>query len=129
MDGRASEEPELAARTETPDVLFQAHSAALGVAFPIGGSFPADWRSGAFVVLHGSWNRSAPTGYKVVFVPFDETGRPTGAYRDFLTGFIEDPSGPTVWGRPLGLLFLADGSLLVSDDSNGRIYRVRYLRP
>jgi glucose/arabinose dehydrogenase len=126
MDGDVSEKPELAAQTKTPDVLFQAHSAALGLAFQTGGMFPAEWSSGAFVAMRGSWNRNEPTGYKVVFVPFDGQGRPTGSYRDFLTGFVQDPSGPTVWGRPVGLLFLADGSMLVTDDYNGRIYRVRY---
>ena len=122
-DGR-SERPDLAAQTTTPDVLFQAHSAALGVAFqPTDGPFPAHYRGGAFVAMRGSWNRSAGTGYKVVFVPF-AGGRPVGHYEDFLTGFLTDPTGPTTWARPVGLLTLRDGSLLVTDDANGRIYRV-----
>ena len=133
MDGGQSERPELAARTVTPDVLFEAHSAALGLQFyPTGAStagaaasFPARYRGGAFVAFRGSWNKSRGTGYKVVFVPF-ERGRPTGAYEDFLTGFLVDPSGPTTWGRPVGLLVLPDGSLLVTEEANGRIYRVSY---
>ncbi len=128
-----SERPELAASTATPDVLFEAHSAALGLQFyPTGASapgaaasFPARYRGGAFVAFRGSWNKSRGTGYKVVFVPFED-GRPTGAYEDFLTGFLVDPSGPTTWGRPVGLLVLPDGSLLVTEESNGRIYRISY---
>ena len=133
MDGNQSERPELAARTVAPDVLFEAHSAALGLQFyPTGAttagaaaSFPARYRGGAFVAMRGSWNKSRGTGYKVVHVPF-ENGRPTGAYEDFLTGFLIDPSGPTTFGRPVGLLVLPDGSLLVTEEANGRIYRVSY---
>ena len=132
MDGDASERPELASRTVTPDVLFEAHSAALGLAFyPLdGGStasnrFPERYRGGAFVAMRGSWNRSRGTGYKIVHVPFVD-GQPTGAYQDFLTGFLLDPSGPTTWGRPVGLLVLPDGSLLMTEEANGRIYRVSY---
>lgn len=131
-DGGRSERPALAARTATPDVLFESHSAALGLQFyPTGASaagasrFPARYRGGAFVAFRGSWNKSRGTGYKVVFVPF-ENGRATGAYEDFLTGFLLDPAGPTVWGRPVGLLVLPDGSLLVTEEANGRIYRVSY---
>jgi glucose/arabinose dehydrogenase len=124
-DGR-SLRPDLAARTRTPDVLFQTHSAALGLAFSSGMSFPEKYRHGAFVAFRGSWNRSRGTGYKLVFVPFDAQGRPKGWYEDFLTGFLLDPAGPTVWGRPVGLLMLPDGSLLFSEEINGRIYRVRF---
>ncbi len=132
LSGGQSERPDLAARTVTPDVLFEAHSAALGLQFyPLdGGStasnrFPERYRGGAFVAMRGSWNRSQGTGYKVVHVPFVD-GRPTGGYQDFVTGFLTDPSGPTTWGRPVGLLVLPDGSLLMTEESNGRIYRVSY---
>ena len=140
LDDGQSERPDLAARTVTPDVLFESHSAALGVQFyPTGATraggaaalatptsrFPERYRGGAFVAIRGSWNRDEGTGYKVVFVPFRD-GRPTGAYEDFLTGFLLDPSGPTTWGRPVGLLVLPDGSLLVTEEANGRIYRVSY---
>ena len=118
-------QPELAAKTQTPDVLFQAHSAALGLQFYDGQAFPERYRNGAFAAFRGSWNRDRGTGYKVVFVPFNE-GRPQGDYEDFLTGFLEDPSGPTTWGRPVGLLVLPDGSLLVTEEENGRIYRIQY---
>ena len=119
-------QPELAAKTQTPDVLFQAHSAALGLQFYDGQTFPEQYRNGAFAAFRGSWNRDRGTGYKVVFVPFNE-GRPQGDYEDFLTGFLEDPSGPTTWGRPVGLLVLPDGSLLVTEEENGRIYRIQYV--
>ncbi len=122
----SSKAPDLAGQTETPDVLFQAHSAALGLQFYDGITFPERYQNGAFVAFRGSWNRSAGTGYKVVFVPFDGEGRPAGGYEDFLTGFLTDPSGPTTWGRPVGLLVMPDGSLLVTEEANGRIYRIQY---
>ncbi len=125
---RKSTRPDLAAKTRTPDVLFQAHSAALGVRFYTGTTFPERYRQGAFVAFRGSWNRDQGTGYKIVFVPFDEKHRPLGHYEDFLTGFLTDPSGPTTWGRPVGLLVLADGSLILTEEANNRIYRIQYDR-
>lgn len=121
-----SKRPDLVSRTRTPDVLFQAHSAALGLQFYHGKTFPEKYRNGAFVAFRGSWNRDRGTGYKIVFVPFDTKGRPQGYYEDFLTGFLLDPTVPTTWGRPVGLLVLPDGSLLVTDEVNNRIYRVQY---
>ncbi len=123
-DGK-SIRPDLAAKTRTPDVLFEAHSAALGVRFYTGNTFPEKYRNGAFVAFRGSWNRSQGTGYKIVFVPFRD-GRPQGQYEDFLTGFLLDPKIPTTWGRPVGLLVLNDGSLLFTDEANNRIYRIQY---
>jgi glucose/arabinose dehydrogenase len=125
QDGR-SLRPDLAARTRTPDVLFQAHSATLGLAFYTGQAFPERYRQGAFVACRGSWNRSRGTGYKIIFIPFDAAGRPKGWYEDFITGFLLDPAGPVTWGRPVGVLVLPDGSLLFTEEINGRIYRVRY---
>lgn len=121
-----SKRPDLAARTRTPDVLFQAHSAALGLEFYDGKTFPEKYRNGAFVAFRGSWNRDRGTGYKVVFVPFDANGRPQGSYEDFLTGFLLNPTVPTTWGRPVGLLVLPDGSLLLTEEANNRIYRIQY---
>ena len=121
-----SKRPDLAARTRTPDVLFQAHSAALGLQFYDGQTFPQKYRNGAFVTFRGSWNRDRGTGYKVVFVPFDTKGQAQGYYEDFLTGFLLDPAVPTTWGRPVGLLVLPDGSLLVTEEANNRIYRIQY---
>ena len=121
-----SKRPDLVTQTQTPDVLFQAHSAALGLQFYDGKTFPENYHNGAFVAFRGSWNRNQGTGYKIVFVPFDASGRPQGYYEDFLTGFLIDPSGPTTWGRPVGLLVLPDGSLLVTEEANNRIYRIQY---
>jgi glucose/arabinose dehydrogenase len=106
-----------------PDVLIQPHSAPLGIAFYDGTAFPAEYRGDAFVALHGSWNRSKRTGYKVVRLRF-ENGRPTGEYDDFLTGFVR--SDLAVWGRPVGVSVTADGALLVSEDGNGTIWRIAF---
>jgi glucose/arabinose dehydrogenase len=125
QNGR-SDRPDLATQTRTPDVLFQAHSAALGLQFYTGQTFPQKYRNGAFVAFRGSWNRDQGTGYKVVFVPFDASGKAQGYYEDFLTGFLTNPAGPDTWGRPVGLLVLRDGSLLVTEEANGRIYRIQY---
>ena len=117
--------PDLVARTRVPDVLIQAHSAALGLAFYEGSVFPADYRGDAFVALHGSWNRAQVTGYKIVRIHF-RNGKPVGGYDDFVTGWILDQSTGRVWGRPVGLLVLKDGSLLISDDGARKIWRVTY---
>lgn len=115
--------PDLADKVLLPDVLVQAHSAPLQMIFYTGDQFPNDHRGDAFVALHGSWNRAKRTGYKVVRVPLDR-GRPKGVYEDFLTGFVT-PEG-NVWGRPVGLAVMKDGSLLVSEDANDSIWRVTY---
>jgi glucose/arabinose dehydrogenase len=119
---RASERDDaLRAETITPDVLMQAHSAPLGIAFYEGSMFPADYRGDAFVTLHGSWNRTPRTGYKVVRLRFKD-GAPTGEYDDFMTGFVVDDAH--VWGRPTGIAVARDGSLLVSEDQSGTVWRV-----
>ena len=122
---RKGEHPELVARATVPSVLLQAHSAALGIAFYNGTMFPERYRGGLFVAMHGSWNRTQRTGYKVAFVPFTN-GRANGGYEDFLVGFSVDPNARSVWGRPVGVLVMHDGSLLVSDDGSGVIWRVTY---
>lgn len=125
--GFARLRPDLVQKTIIPEVLFQAHSAPLGLVFAAGGDFPGDWQDDAFVALHGSWNAAAPTGYKVVRVPF-ENGRPLGWYENFVTGFrIDDRERgrASVWGRPVGLAIAADGSLLIADDAGDTIWRVR----
>ncbi|WP_174583233.1 PQQ-dependent sugar dehydrogenase [Candidatus Methylacidithermus pantelleriae] len=120
----------LIARTRTPEILFHAHSAPLGLVFlPKETTFPSPYRHGAFVTLHGSWNRSVATGYKIVFVPFSSDGRPYGFYQDFLTGFLLDPSIPLTWGRPVGLLALLKGGLLFCDELHGIVYKVDYVGP
>jgi len=121
-----SKRPDLVAKTRTPDLLFQAHSAPLGLAFYEGGQFPADYKGDAFVALHGSWNSAKPTGYKVVRIKFKD-GKPVGGYENFLTGFhLDDTSPAQVWGRPVGLAVAKDGSLLVTDDAGKAIWRVAY---
>ncbi|CAF1546283.1 unnamed protein product [Rotaria magnacalcarata] len=122
----SSERPDLVEITRTPDVLLQAHSAVLDMQFYRGTQFPSRYQNGAFIACHGSWNRNAGTGYKLVFIPFNDSNRPQGYYEEFLKGFLLDPQGPTTFGRPVGLLEMKDGSLLFSEDGNGRIYRIEY---
>jgi glucose/arabinose dehydrogenase len=112
---------DLGSKVTVPDVLLQAHSAPLGIAFYDGTAFPAEYRGDAFVTLHGSWNRSRRTGYKVVRIPMKE-GKPTGEYEDFMLGFVVN--NQAVWGRPVGVAVARDGSLLVSEDGSGTIWRV-----
>ncbi len=122
---RHGERPDLVAKAVLPSVLIQSHSAPLGLTFYNGTMFPPEYRGRAFVALHGSWNRSNRTGYSVISVPF-RNGKPSGGYDDFVTGWMTDPSSSRVWGRPVGLLVLADGSLLISDDGANVIWRVTY---
>jgi glucose/arabinose dehydrogenase len=117
------ERADLANRVTAPDVLIQAHSAPLGVAFYAADQFPSEYRGDAFVTLHGSWNRSKLTGYKVIRLLMKD-GKPTGEYEDFLVGFVGNDE--RVWGRPVGVAVTHDGSLLVSDDGSGSIWRVSY---
>ncbi len=122
---RAGERPDLVRKTIPPSVPIQSHSAPLGIAFYQGTMFPPEYRGRAFVALHGSWNRSRRTGYKIISIPF-KNGRPTGGYDDFVAGWMTDETSRNVWGRPVGLLVLGDGSLLISDDGAGKIWRVTY---
>jgi glucose/arabinose dehydrogenase len=118
--------PAMVARTRAPDVLFQAHAAALGLVFYNGAQFPAAYRGGAFVAFHGSWNSNRPSGYKVVFVPF-KGGKPAGGYDNFAVGFWQSgTSRAQVWGRPVGLAIAKDGSLLIADDVANVIWRVSW---
>jgi glucose/arabinose dehydrogenase len=118
--------PELVARAIVPDVLLPAHSAALGLMFYTGRQFPGEYRDHAFVALHGSINRSTLAGYAVMRVPF-RGGKPAGPPTTFLSGFVaRDDNDKEVWGRPVGLLQLGDGSILVSDDGGNRIWRISY---
>jgi len=116
--------PDLKGKVTVPDVLMQAHSAPLQIVFYEGNDFPASYKGSAFVALHGSWNRAERTGYKVVRLLFDNAGKPTGEYEDFLTGFVI--SDKQVWGRPVGVAVAKDGSLFVTEDSNGTIWRVSH---
>jgi glucose/arabinose dehydrogenase len=118
--------PDMVAKTRTPDLLFQSHSAPTGLVFYEGDQFPAEYKGDAFVSLHGSWNSSKPTGYKVVRVHF-ANGKPAGGYDNFVTGFhIGDTSPAQVWGRPAGLAVAKDGSLLIADDAGKTVWKVQY---
>lgn len=121
--------PDLAGKALRPDVPYQSHSAPLNLIFYAAsdgrGSFPQQYVGDGFAVLHGSWNRSVRTGYKVVRVRMRD-GAPTGEYDDFLVGFVVDAGD--VWGRPVGALEDRDGSLLISDDGANAIYRISYSR-
>jgi glucose/arabinose dehydrogenase len=118
--------PDLVSKAIVPDVLLPPHSAALGLIFYTGSQFPEDYRGSAFVALHGSINRSKLSGYSVMRVPF-RNGQPSGPPQMFLSGFIaRDDDEKEAWGRPVGLLQLGDGSVLVSDDAGNRIWRVSH---
>jgi glucose/arabinose dehydrogenase len=123
----AGARPDLAGKAIVPDVLEAPHSASLEMTFYTANSgaavFPADYRGDAFVALHGSWNRSIRTGYKVIRVLL-KNGVPNGQYDDFLTGFVVD--NRNVWGRPVGVTVAHDGALLITEDGNGTMWRVAY---
>ncbi|MCX2474008.1 sorbosone dehydrogenase family protein [Pedobacter sp. MC2016-05] len=117
------QKPELVKKTIVPDVAVGSHTASLGLAFYKGDKFPSKYQGGAFVGQHGSWNRSALAGYKVIFVPFKD-GKPTGKPEDFLTGFIADVEKAEVYGRPVGVTQTPDGAILVADDVSGVVWKV-----
>lgn len=119
----SGERPDLKDKITVPDVLIQAHSASLGLTFYDAAQFPAEYRGNIFAAEHGSWNRAKRTGYKVIRVIVKD-GVPTGAYEDFVTGFVVSDS--EVWGRPVGVAVGNDGALLVSEDASGTIWRISY---
>jgi glucose/arabinose dehydrogenase len=126
LDSRVKpQKPELVAKATIPDVLLGAHVAPLQFAFYTGKQFPASYQGGAFVAEHGSWNRSSRSGYQVAFIAFKD-GQPSADPVPFLTGLVPDPSKGLVYGRPVGVTTAPDGSLLVSFDEPGIIYRVTY---
>ncbi len=120
---KEGERPDLVARAVKPDYALGAHTASLGLVFYTATAFPEPYRSGAFVSQRGSMLRSRFAGYRVIFVPF-KNGRPSGPPREFLTGFIADEENNEVYGRPVGLAVLPDGSLLVADEAGDKIWRV-----
>ncbi|HTZ48703.1 MAG TPA: PQQ-dependent sugar dehydrogenase [Verrucomicrobiae bacterium] len=120
----AGKHPELQNQTIVPDVLLQPHFASLEMAFYEGKQFPEEYQADLFAAQHGSWNRSVRTGYEVIRVPMHHSGRASGDFEDFLTGFVVDNGH--VWGRPVGVAVASDGSLLVTDDGSNSIWRVVY---
>lgn len=106
-----------------PNLSLGAHTASLGLTFYDKTAFPTRYQNGAFIGQHGSWNRSVLSGYKVVFVPF-KNGAPAGEPEDFLVGFISNLKKSEVFGRPVGVTVLADGSILVADDVSNTIWKV-----
>jgi glucose/arabinose dehydrogenase len=114
-------------KTGVPAVEMQAHSAPLGLAFYNGNLFPQEYKGNLFVAFHGSWNRSVPTGYKVVMVHFkdNQPDKSMGdkMVEDFITGFESN----NVWGRPVDPMVAPDGSLLLTDDKANAIYHISYL--
>jgi glucose/arabinose dehydrogenase len=120
---KKGQRPDLVAKAIKPEYALGSHVAALGLAFYRGKSFPQRYHGGAFIGMHGSWNRSKMVGYKVVFVRF-EKGKPVGPLEDILTGFIANEKTSEVYGRPVGVTEAPDGSLLVADDAGGKIWRV-----
>ncbi|MBU6318044.1 MAG: sorbosone dehydrogenase family protein [Alphaproteobacteria bacterium] len=118
--------PDLVATAVEPDYALGAHTASLGLAFAPGGGLGEAFANGAFVGQHGSWNRSPPSGYRVVFIPFSE-GRPSGAMVDVLTGFLNERNEAR--GRPAGVSFGKDGALLVADDVGNVVWRVSRAGP
>jgi glucose/arabinose dehydrogenase len=115
--------PDLVAKAIIPDVLLGAHVAPLQFAFYTGKQFPESYWGGAFIAEHGSWNRASRAGYQIAFVAF-KGGQPSADPVPFMTGLVPDPSAPDVLGRPVGVTVAPDGSLLVSDDGAGKIYRI-----
>jgi glucose/arabinose dehydrogenase len=113
--------PDLKDKVTVPDILVQAHSAALQMMFYTGNQFPAEYNGNVFAALHGSWNRATRTGYKIIR-GIVKDGKATGEYEDFVTGFVVDDA--SVWGRPVGVAQLGDGSLIFSEDGNGTVWRV-----
>jgi glucose/arabinose dehydrogenase len=108
-----------------PDVLFHAHSTPLGLIFYTGTMFPAQYRGDAFIGMRGSTNRQPRSGYMVARVEF-QNGKPTPGYEEFVGGFIPDRMKGIVYGRPVGVAQLPDGSMLVADEGAGRIWRITY---
>ncbi len=120
--------PDLVARTIAGDVQLGAHVAVLDFLFYTGKQFPAEYQGGAFLALHGSWNRSQRVGQSIAFIPF-KNAKPAGEMRQFLTGWMLAPDKREVWGRPVALMQMTDGSLLVSDDGGNKIWHISYKRP
>ncbi|WP_460367427.1 PQQ-dependent sugar dehydrogenase [Pseudomonas sp. Tul1A2] len=113
--------PELVAKAIAPDYAVGPHTASLGLTFAEGNNLPAQFKEGAFIGQHGSWNRKPHSGYKVIFVPFTG-GKPSGKPVDVLTGFLDKDENAL--GRPVGVVIDQQGGLLVADDVGNKVWRV-----
>ena len=112
---------------DPPALKLGAHVAPLGIRFYTGKMFPAEYRNSMIIARHGSWNRTTKQGYDLVRVTVDANGKAT--MQPFLTGFLQDEKAdPPMWGRPVDVLQMKDGSLLFSDDYNGILYRISYAK-
>jgi glucose/arabinose dehydrogenase len=118
--------PDLVETAIVPDYALGSHVAPLGLVFAQGELLPQQYRAGAFIGMHGSWNRQPASGYKVVFVPFAE-GRPSGMPLDVLTGFLDERGFAR--GRPVGVAIDRSGALLVADDVGNIVWRVAPASP
>jgi glucose/arabinose dehydrogenase len=117
--------PDLVAKTIQGDILLGSHVAVLDFIFYTGKQFPKEYQGGAFLAFHGSWNRSKRVGQSIAFIPFKD-GKPSGPMTEALTGWMLGPDEREVWGRPVGILQLPDGSLLISEDGNNRVWHLSY---
>ncbi|HTP35458.1 MAG TPA: PQQ-dependent sugar dehydrogenase [Candidatus Acidoferrales bacterium] len=122
---RKGERPDLVAKAIQGDVLLGSHVAVLDFLFYTGRQFPSQYQGGAFLAFHGSWNRAKRVGQSVAFIPFKD-GKPSGGITEVVKGWMLGPDQREVWGRPVGLLQMPDGSLLITDDGNNRIWRLSY---
>lgn len=116
--------PELKDKVIVPDVLVQPHMASLQMTFYTGTAFPKEYVDDIFASEHGSWNRRRRGGYSVIRVPLRQTGKASGEYQDFMTGFVTEDG--QVWGRPVGVTVGSDGALYVTDDGSESIWRISY---
>jgi glucose/arabinose dehydrogenase len=116
--------PELKDKVITPDVILDPHEASLEMTFYTGHQFPAQYDGDIFAAEHGSWNRGVRVGYELIRVPLHQTGHASGDFEEFMTGFVVDNNH--VWGRPVGVAVAHDGTLLVTDDTSGSIWRIVY---
>lgn len=123
----AGARPDIVKNAATPEILIDSHSSILGLTFYDHTAFGQKYRHGAFAALRGSSGRSTRTGYKIIFLPFDE-GRASGGYEDFVVGWMLGPDRPEVWGRPVDVTVLQDGSLLIVEDANHSLWRVSVAR-
>ena len=117
--------PDLVKKAIVPDELLGAHVAVLDFVFYTGKQFPAEYQGGAFLAWHGSWNRSKRVGQSIAFVPF-QNAKPAGPPREVLSGWMLGPDKREVWGRPVAILQMTDGSLLISDDGGKRLWHMTY---